>query len=241
MTYVNSRMINEIDVVLGTLKGEAKVKFLQSIAEFLHTLWVTFTNVLSFSLGVDTFDFPDEYRWAVPITIAVIGGISVMLGHGVILAINRVKRHRTILTLVGSGLLAVLTALLETCLIWVMANPVVQRPLSILEMAPLVLLSYAPYAFGFLISLPYSGPGVAVILQVWHMVALWTVLYNYLDVGMLTPLVIAFATMLAVSAMDYVVNESRLKLRERFFRFVSNSEWLSSRDLMRAGVRKDQS
>ncbi|NLA29293.1 MAG: hypothetical protein GX875_06540, partial [Propionibacterium sp.] len=55
--------------------------------------------------------------WVVPVSVAVVAGTSLMLGQWAILAINRVGRWRTLLTLAISGLGMLLTGVIEALLV----------------------------------------------------------------------------------------------------------------------------
>ena len=97
---------------------------------------------------------------------------------------------------------------------------------------PSVLIAFAPYWLGFLVVLPYTGPGVARIVKVWHLLLLWQLLRPALGVGSTAALAVAAAAWLAAEAIDVAIERSPIRLRERVFCLVSGSPGLTGRDLM---------
>lgn len=178
----------------------------------------------------------DRFGWSVPIGVAVIGGISLMIGQSIMLAVNRVSRVRGALTLLASGFGLVVVAGLAALLVAGLGRLALGNSAHFAELLPSVLLSYSPYWFGFLVLLPYSGEGVARLLQVWQLIALWTLLTPVLATDRLTALVLAAVVLLASVAVSWLVAHSPLRLRERIFRAVSGSQWTTSGDL-RAAAR----
>lgn len=72
-------------------------------------------------------------------------------------------------------------------------------------MLPSVLIAFAPYWLGFLVVLPYTGPGVARIVKVWHLLLLWQLLRPALGVGSTAALAVAAAAWLAAEAIDVAI------------------------------------
>ena len=58
-----------------------------------------------------------QFAWAVPVGVGVVAGISLMVGQWALLAINRVGRWRTLLTLIASGLGTLLAGAVEAALV----------------------------------------------------------------------------------------------------------------------------
>ena len=174
------------------------------------------------------------FGWAVPVGIAVVAGASMMIGQSVVLAINRVPRRRGILTVAAAGLGSVALAGLETLLVWGLARLVVGESRPIAELLPVVLVGFAPYWLGFLVLLPYTGPGIARVLQVWHVIALWMLLTPVLGADRGTALLVTAGAWLATVAVDFAAEHSPLRLRERLFRLLTGSKATTSRDLMAA-------
>ncbi|NLH71203.1 MAG: hypothetical protein GX454_13690, partial [Brooklawnia sp.] len=128
-------------------------------ADYLVALFRTARQAL---LGnSDALQMDATLAWTVPLGIAAVAGASMMIGQSLVLAINRVDRRRGVLTMVAACLGSVAVALLETALVWSLARLVVDESRPIVELLPGVLVAFAPYWLGFLVLLPYTGPGIA--------------------------------------------------------------------------------
>lgn len=201
------------------------------IGEFLGALIRTFNAAIA--ADPQAISVLGRFGWSVPIGIALVGGISFMLGQSAVLAINKVTRLRGALTLLAAGLGIVVMAAIEASLAGLAGRLLFGDVLGVREIMPSVLISYAPFWFGFLVLLPYSGPVVARVLHVWHFVLLWTLLVPLLNVGPTPALLVAAIAWLSTTGLDWLVEHSPLRLRERVFRWVSGSAGVTSRDLMR--------
>ena len=173
-----------------------------------------------------------QFAWAVPVGVGVVAGISLMVGQWALLAINRVGRWRTLLTLVASGLGTLLAAAIEAALVTGLGWLLLGGSPRIGAVLPSVLIAFAPYWLGFLVVLPYTGPGVARIVKVWHLLLLWQLLRPALGVGSTAALAVAAAAWLAAEVIDVAIERSPIRLRERVFCLASGSPGLTGRDLM---------
>ena len=204
---------------------------LVDVGEYLGALVRTFSAAISADPGA--VGVVGRFGWAVPAGIALIGGIAFMLGQSAVLAINKVTRLRGGLTLLAAGLGMILMAAIEASVAGLAGWLLIGDVPGVEVIMPSVLISYAPYWFGFLVLLPYTGPVVARVLHVWHFILLWTMLTPLLGVGPTQALVVAAAAWFATLGLDWLVEHSPLRLRERAFRWVSGSHGLTSRELMR--------
>ncbi len=139
----------------------------------------------------------------------------------------------------GRGILPFMRALFgsplwRTVLVWGLARLIVGESRPISELLPAVLVGLAPYWLGFLVLLPYTGPGIARVLQIWHVIALWMLLTPVLGTDRGTALLVTAGAWLATVAVDFAAEHSPLRLRERLFRLLTGSKATTSRDLMAA-------
>lgn len=183
------------------------------------------------ALDPSALTMADRFGWSVPIGIAVLAGVSIMVGQSILLAINRVSRVRGVLTLLASGVGTVLMAAIEASLVAVLGRLILGNSQHVADLLPTVLIAFAPYWLGFLVLLPYSGPGVARALEVWHLVALWLLLIPVLQAGRWSALLVAAAAWLATAAVHAFADNSPLRLRERVFRLASGTRGLTWRDV----------
>lgn len=206
------------------------------VGDYLAALLRSFVSAIAGR--PETLAAAGRFGWAVPVGIAVVGGISLMIGQSMVLAINRVTRLRACLTLLSAGLGMPLLAGLEAAMAGTVGRLLIGEVPRAAVILPSVLVSYAPYWFGLLVLLPYSGPGLARLLHVWHFAVLWASLIPLLQAGPTTAMLVAAAAWLLTILIDWLVEHSSLRLRERLFRLVSGTPGLTSSDLMRAaGLR----
>ena len=106
------------------------------------------------------------------ICVVLLAGLSLAVGQGIILFINRVKPARFIFTLLISAILyffEFLFLVLSTWFICLLPRSVhVPLPALIVVLG----LSYAPLLFSFLGALPYLGFPLLRVLSIWHLLAM---------------------------------------------------------------------
>lgn len=193
------------------------------------------------ALDPSALDRAERFGWSVPIGIAVIAGVSIMVGQSILLAINRVSRVRGALTLLASGVGTVLMAAIEASMVALLGRVILGNSPDVADLLPTVLIAFAPYWFGFLVLLPYSGPGVARALEVWHLIALWLLLIPVLHAGRWSALLVAAAAWLATAAVHTFADNSPLRLRERAFRWSSGTRGLTWRDVRESSAMEPRS
>ena len=113
--------------------------------------------------------------------IALVAGISTLLGHCAILFINRVRGLRFVAVLIVGGLFLTLLYTIQALILWVVAGPITQHRLHLAELVSVTLSSTAPLAYGFLVFIPYLGVLIGRILQGWSAVCLWLLVMAAMD------------------------------------------------------------
>lgn len=176
-----------------------------------------------------------QFQWSVPIGIALVGGISTMLGQSVVLAINRVRGARRFATLLASGIGLVAVGVIQAAILALLTHWVVGGNWGLEVLVPIVLVAYAPYWFGFLVFLPYSGPGIARVLSVWMLVTMWMMIETSLGLARPVALILTLGAWLGTLALNWVFEYSPLRLSERIFRAITGRPIIGVKDLMSAG------
>lgn len=172
--------------------------------------------------------------WAVSVGIGLVAGVSTMLGQWAVLAINRVRGLRMAMTLLTSAAGMLLKGAIQSALFILLGNLFLGVDLSLSQVLPLVFASYGPFWFGFLVVLPYTGPGIARILNVWVLLAMWS--FAIVSLGLTRPnaLLLTLGAWLGAQLIDWCFELAPIRLATRVFRWVSGSEGVTSDDLMRA-------
>ncbi|HZJ08352.1 MAG TPA: hypothetical protein VFD39_01530 [Trueperaceae bacterium] len=115
--------------------------------------------------------------------IVILAGVSEAVGESVVLFANRVGRVRFLLSLLISALLFVFTFLFQAASIYAVARFGFDSEVSLATVTTVVGLSYAPRLFGLLAFLPYFGPGLAVLLTTWSVLAMVRGVAGGLELG----------------------------------------------------------
>ncbi|MCL6435841.1 MAG: CAAX protease [Leptolyngbyaceae cyanobacterium HOT.MB2.61] len=106
------------------------------------------------------------------ICVVLLAGLSLAVGQGIILFINRVKPTRFIFTLLVSAILYLFEFLFLVLSTWFICLFPSSISLSIPTLITVLGLSYAPLLFSFLGALPYLGFPLLRILSIWHLLAM---------------------------------------------------------------------
>lgn len=145
------------------------------IMEFLGSVGAAIGAVLSLNPDAIEWIWSDPDRLAIAVTVAILAGASLMLGDSVILYLNRLRGWRFALTLLLNGVGLALLYAVQAGVI-VLIGPWIAGYSPGLELILTgAMLATAPLVFGMFVLIPYFGPGIAVCLQVWAMVALWMI------------------------------------------------------------------
>jgi hypothetical protein len=141
--------------------------WLSRVSQFLADL----IQVIGMALGF-TSDLPQAvlalpHPGLLALAVAVLAGISQLLGDSVILFVNRVRPRPFVAALGLNGLLFALGLAAEGVVIWLIARNVFDAG-ELLWMGILVaFLGSAPLVFGFFIMAATLGPPVGQLLRIW--------------------------------------------------------------------------
>lgn len=135
--------------------------------DYLTLLGRTIVHTLQFDQAVFQTVTTGWLGLAVAVGIAFLGGVSLLVGQSVVLFVNRVRPPRFVASLLLNGILYV-----GNLVVWAWAIRVTARLTLGLRIPPdeslaLMFLTAAPMIFGFLILMPYLGPLVERLLNVW--------------------------------------------------------------------------
>lgn len=106
------------------------------------------------------------------ISVVLLAGLSLAVGQGIILFINRVQPTRFVFTLLVSAILYLFEFLFLVLSTWFIC--LFSRSVNVTFPALVIVLglSYAPLLFSFLGALPYLGFPLLRILSIWHLLAM---------------------------------------------------------------------
>ena len=142
---------------------------------FFQVLWTTIVGALTLDANALMSSLAQPYASWIAVCVALLAGISRLVGDSVALFINHVSPHRVGMALLGSGVTFVLELALWAVSIWLIATAFfgVDKSLSVALMV--VALASAPWLLGFLVFVPYLGELVRWVLRIWSwLIGTWS-------------------------------------------------------------------
>jgi MFS family permease len=141
--------------------------WLSTVPQFLSNL----AQVIGLALGF-TLDLPQKvlafpHPWLLALAVAVLAGVSQLVGDSVILFVNRVRPARFIAALGLNGLLFALSLAAEGVVIWLSARFLFGADEPVGMGILVAFLGSAPLVFGFFIMAATLGPVVGRLLRIW--------------------------------------------------------------------------
>ncbi|GAB2598617.1 hypothetical protein [Pseudactinotalea suaedae] len=161
-----------------------------SVLELLSAVLAAVGDVWAFRAPA-RLTHPHDAVWAPAIGVAVLAGLSMMLGNVVVFAINRVSGLRMLAGMaLGAVFMAVLRMLSATA-IALAAWGITRGGIDGEMIAITYLFALAPLVLSFLVFVPHLGLGIARLLEIWSVLALVALLSPVLGVGRWPALAIA--------------------------------------------------
>ncbi len=170
--------------------------------------------------------------WLV-VGIVFLGGVSVLLGQSAVLFVNRVRRGRFFFSLGLNGFMYVISYL-----VWGITIGLVGRLLFDFHPGPgaitrMVGLSTAPLIFGVFILIPWMGPFIGRVLNVWGFLILVSVVEFGFQVGLIGALVCVGLGWLVMMLLNNFVGRPVIALRNKIWQKVAGTTLdASTQDLL---------
>ena len=163
---------------------------IQSIFTYINQLFQVIVHALA--LDPQLFEIVStnpNSRWLV-IGVVFSPGASTLLGQSVVLFVDRVRRGRFFLSLVFNGIIFVVSYF-----VWGVTIGVIGRLIFTVEpdswaIVRMVGLSTAPLIFGVFILIPWMGPFIGKILNIWGFLILVVVVEFGFQVGLVRALIV---------------------------------------------------
>ncbi|TDE91567.1 hypothetical protein EXU48_15585 [Occultella glacieicola] len=203
-----------------------------SVVEWFVQVFAAVGDILSFRAPAPLLDSPGR-ALSVAVGVAVLAGLSTMIGHAVVFVINRVRRLRMVAAM---ALGAVYTALLRgvtgagiALVAWLVTRGTVDAEM----VAAAYLFAAAPHVLAFGVFIPYLGLLFGRVLEVWSAVVLAFLLAPVLAVGLLPALVISGVAWLAAHLLSVALAGPLARGTARAWTLVTGHEtFLTSSDVL---------
>jgi len=204
--------------------------FLHEFFRYFAYLWGAITHALRLDPGV--FAFVEQYpqsAWLVA-GIVFLAGASVLLGQSAVLFINRVRKSRFLISLITNGLIFLISYIVWGLIIWLVGRILFSVDPPWGQFVRIVGLSTAPLVFGFLVLIPWMGPFVGKVLNIWSMLILIAIVEHQFQIGFFGAVICVGIGWLAVLALTNTLGKPITALRNKVFQMVSGSKLDSTAD-----------
>lgn len=177
----------------------------------------------------------DPRATRIALIIAFLAGMSMLIGDSVILFLNRIRGARFFFSVILSGLALVLLYVLQAVVIFVVGHLIVGDGPPFANVLRGVMFATAPMLFGFLVLIPWAGPGIARLLQVWVNICLWQIVVVTFGVDVWLGLVITVIGWVAMQFMSWVFSKPVTWIGDRIWRLVTGKPSLLTGEDILAG------
>lgn len=190
---------------------------LQDVLTYLEHLFLAIRYALTLEPRLFEVVLQNPSANSVVIGIVFLAGASTLLGQSVVLFVNRVRRGRFFLSLTLNGLIYVISYLVWGAIIALVGGLLFNDPPPFPAVIRMVGLSTAPLIFGFFILIPWMGPFIGRVLNIWGFLILVNVVEFGFQVGLIKALVCVGLGWLSIMLLNNFVGRPVLALRNRLW------------------------
>jgi hypothetical protein len=191
---------------------------INTLSDFIAAVWEALGLALALNPEAAKYVAVQPASIAVVITVALIAGVSLLIGQSVVLFLNRVPKSRFVITLLLNAVIYVANLVVWSTVIWVVSTFVLNatQPIGIGAMA--LLLSSAPFIFGFLVLAPYLGLIIVRVLYAWSLLISIVLIETIYSINALQALVCVGLGWLLLLILNRTVGKPIVAVRDRLFR-----------------------
>lgn len=153
------------------------------------------------------FQQPDSLTWQTAAWVALLAGLSSMLGHVAVLKINHIAGLRLVTSLLVNALLLVSLYVIQAAMIWCIGSLVLMRAMPLIPLIEVALLALAPHVFAFITAMPHIGLGIGRLLEVWSYLIIWVGTLHAFSLGRWSALAITIAGWLVMQILSRLLAE----------------------------------
>ena len=191
---------------------------------YFGMLWEGITYALR--LDPQVLQVVEQYPWSAWVVAGIVflAGASTLLGQSAVLFINRVRKSRFVISLITNGLIFIISYIVWGFLVWLVGYFLFDANPPIGQFVRMVGLSTAPLVFSFFVLIPWMGPFVGKVLNVWSLVILIGVVEFTYKIGFWGAVVCVGIGWLASLALTNFLGKPVTALRNKVFRRVAGSK-----------------
>lgn len=177
---------------------------------------------------------PDGLRSV--LVLFVIGAFSKGLGEAGILFINRVSRAQFVRSIIGSTFVLAFAAVVWAGCIWLACKYGLRLETDPFLIQRLVLVSYIPMIFGFLVIIPHAGLLWQRILLIWGLLVVVVGLHHQFDLTLLQGLACSGGGWLIYYVLTYLFGGRVEKIK---IRLLGREGWVKPKEAAVALLSKE--
>lgn len=176
---------------------------------------------------------PDEGVWTPAIGVAVLAGLSMMVGNLVVFAINRVSGLRMLAGMAMGAVFMAALRMLSATAIALAAWGVTRGRIDGEMIAITYLFALAPLVLSFLVFIPHLGLGIGRLLEVWSVLCLVALLSPVLGVGRWAALAIALGGWLLSQLLSRLLAKPLAALTSRIWTLATgHTSLVTAKDIL---------
>jgi hypothetical protein len=198
--------------------------FFSELARYFVYLWGAITHALWLDPGV--FDFVEQYpqsAWLV-VGIVFLAGASTLLGQSAVLFINQVRRSRFVISLITNGIMFIISYFVWGLTVYIVGRILFQLDPPWGQFVRMVGLSTAPLVFGFFVLIPWMGPFLGKVFNVWSFLILLAIVEHQFQIGFWGATLCVGLGWLVSLALTNTIGRPVVALRNKVFQRVSGSK-----------------
>jgi len=161
-------------------------------------------------------------RWLV-FGVVFLAGASTLLGQSVVLFVNRVRRGRFVVSLLFNGMVYVVSYFACGITIALVGRLILPVEPDLGAVVRMIGLSTAPLIFGFFVLIPWMGPFIGKILNIWGVLILISVVEFGFQADLLRALIVVGSGWLIMMLLNNVIGRPIVALRNKLWHMVAGT------------------
>jgi len=219
--------------LLTTWRKTESMNFFSQIFQYFDALFTGIGYALALDPQLYAYVSANSNSSWLVMGVVFLAGASMLLGQSVVLFVNRVRRGRFALSIALNGVLFVISYVIWGAAIGLIGSLLFADKLEILSLMRMVGLSTAPLIFGFFILIPWMGPFIGKLLNIWSFLILLTVVEFGFDVGLVRALICVGLGWLLMLGLTNFIGKPFIALRNRIWHAVTGTSMdASTQDLL---------
>jgi hypothetical protein len=158
------------------------------------------------------------------LVVAIVGGVSLLLGQSVIFFVNRVRPGRFVLSLLLNGIIFALSLMVWGAAIWLTSQVLFPNQIPLSKALRLTAMGAAPYVFGFLVLLPYAGNFIGKVLSVWSFLVVLAAMTSLARGNVGAALVCTVIGWVLIVVMSATIGRPVISVRNALYRRITGTD-----------------